>query len=107
MLYVHLWTRTCAHCGATSTSAAQHKANLRRLAARKSHYGAHRLGEEFLAFRKAHALDRGDCAALFGITERTWSLYESERSRPHGSLQKLIHLTMDGVVAPEWLKALE
>ena len=102
-LIVPLLTSTCDHCGADATSASQHDENLRRLAARKSHYGELLMGEEIHALRRRYGLTQQRASQIFGKGKIAFSRYESETSYPDDSTRLLLQLAID---KPDVIKTL-
>ena len=100
-LSVTLLTSTCDQCGADATSAAQHDENLRRLAARKSHYGELLMGEEIHALRRRYGLTQQQASRIFGKGKIAFSRYESETTYPDDSTTRLLALA---IAKPETLK---
>ncbi len=100
---VELLTSVCDHCGEESISTAQQEENLRRLKARKVHYGALLMGEELVAFRLKYGLTQKLAAKIFGKGKIAFSRYENEVSYPDATTTKLLNLAID---LPEALKIL-
>jgi HTH-type transcriptional regulator/antitoxin MqsA len=100
---VELLTSVCDHCGDESISTAQQEENLRRLKARKVHYGALLMGEELVAFRLKYGLTQKMAAQIFGKGKIAFSRYENEVSYPDASTTKLLNLA---IRSPEALKLL-
>ena len=100
---VQLLTSRCDHCGAQTTLGSQHDENLRRLAARKAHYGQLLMGEEILALRKRYGLTQQAAARIFGKGKIAFSRYENETSYPDDSTTLLLQLA---IAHPEVLKEL-
>lgn len=100
---VKLQTSRCAACGETTTTAAQHRDNLRALAARKAAYRGLLLGEEILALRKRYGLTQQQASAVFGKGKIAFSRYESETSYPDASTTLLLALASE---RPEVMKSL-
>ncbi len=100
---VKLQTSRCDACGETTTTAAQHKDNLRALAERKVHYGKLLMGEEILALRKHYGLTQQQASAVFGKGKIAFSRYESETTYPDESTTLLLTLAME---RPEVMKSL-
>lgn len=100
-LTVSLLTSTCDQCGADATSASQHDENLRRLAARKSHYGELLMGEEIHALRRRYGLTQQQASRIFGKGKIAFSRYESETTYPDESTTRLLALA---IAKPETLK---
>lgn len=102
-LSVPLLTSVCDQCGAEATGAAQHDENLRRLAARKVHYGELLMGEEILALRRRYGLTQQLASRIFGKGKIAFSRYESETSYPDESTTRLINLAIQKPDALKWL----
>jgi putative zinc finger/helix-turn-helix YgiT family protein len=100
---VKLQTSRCDACGETTTSAAQHRENLRVLAERKVHYGKLLMGEEILALRKRYGLRQQDASRIFGKGKIAFSRYENEATYPDDSTTLLLQLAIE---KPSVLKAL-
>lgn len=98
---VRLLTSVCDQCGADATSATQHDENLRRLAARKAHYGELLMGEEIFALRRRYGLTQQQASRIFGKGKIAFSRYESETTYPDESTTRLIALA---IAKPETLK---
>ena len=100
-LAVSLLTSICDQCGAEATSASQHDENLRRLAARKAHYGELLMGEEIHALRRRYGLTQQQASRIFGKGKIAFSRYESETTYPDESTTRLLALA---IAKPETLK---
>lgn len=100
---VQLLTAACDQCGAESATAAQHQENLRRLAARKEHYGNLLMGQEILALRRSYGLTQQQASKIFGKGKIAFSRYESETSYPDESTTLLLTLAIE---KPDVLKRL-
>ena len=100
-LVIPLLTSVCEHCGAEATSSAQHDENLRRLAARKAHYGGLLMLEEILALRRRYGLTQQLASRIFGKGKIAFSRYESETTYPDASTTLLISLA---IARPDMLK---
>ncbi|KAF1015028.1 MAG: Antitoxin MqsA [Stenotrophomonas maltophilia] len=100
---VELQVMECPACGATSTSAAQQIENLRRLAARRKHYGGLLLGEDVLEFRRRHGLTQRAAATLFGKGAIAFSRYENETTYPDDATTMLLSLAMEKPDVVRWL----
>jgi HTH-type transcriptional regulator/antitoxin MqsA len=100
-LTVSLLTSICDQCGAEATSASQHDENLRRLAARKAHYGELLMGEEIHALRRRYGLTQQQASRIFGKGKIAFSRYESETTYPDESTTRLLALA---IAKPETLK---
>lgn len=92
---VLLQTSVCSVCEETTTTASQHKENLRALAARKAHYGKLLMGEEILALRKRYGLTQQQASRIFGKGKIAFSRYESETSYPDESTTLLMTLAIE------------
>ena len=100
---VKLHTSRCSHCGESTTLAAQHDENLKRLAARKAHYEGLLLGEEYLRLRKTYGLTQRMASKIFGKGVIAFSRYENEESYPDKTTSLLIELAIE---QPDVLKRL-
>lgn len=100
---VNLLALRCAACGAESVRAAQHDENLRRLAARKAHYGGLLLGEEIFALRRRYGITQQAAAKIFGKGKIAFSRYENESSYPDRSTTLLLELAIE---RPDVMRAL-
>lgn len=100
---VQLLTSTCDHCGAEATNAAQHEANLLRLAARKAHYGELLMGQEVLALRRKYGLTQQQASQVFGKGKIAFSRYESETTYPDESTTRLLTMAIDKPDVLRWL----
>jgi len=100
---VELLSTKCESCGLTTVLAAQHLENLKRLAARKKHYGKELMGEEYISFRKRYGLTQKLASTIFGKGIIAFSRYENEKSYPDASTRILIKLAINH---PEVLKDL-
>lgn len=100
---VRLQTSRCDACGETTTTAAQHRDNLRALAARKAAYRGLLLGEEILALRKRYGLTQQQASAVFGKGKIAFSRYEAETSYPDTSTTLLLTLASE---RPDVMKSL-
>ncbi|HEL3172291.1 MULTISPECIES: type II TA system antitoxin MqsA family protein [Stenotrophomonas] len=100
---VELLAMECPACGATATSAAQQIENLRRLAARRAHYGGLLLGEDVLAFRRRYGLTQRAAATLFGKGAIAFSRYENETTYPDDATTMLLSLAMEKPEVVRWL----
>lgn len=92
---VRLQTMTCDACGESTTTAKQHKENLKALVARKVHYGNLLMGEEILALRKRYGLTQQQASKVFGKGKIAFSRYESETSYPDESTTLLLTLAIE------------
>ena len=116
---VKLQTSQCDACGETTTTASQHKSNLRALAERKVNYDGLLMGEEILALRKRYGLTQQQASAVFGKGKIEFSRYESETTYPDESTTLLLRLAIErpevmkdladkaGVELPLWLERCE
>ena len=102
-LTVTLLTSMCKQCGAEATSASQHDENLRRLAARKAHYGKLLMGEEISRLRRRYGLTQQQASRIFGKGKVTFSRYENETRYPDESTTSLLALAIAMPVALKWL----
>lgn len=100
---VELLTSRCDHCGAEITRGSQHDENLRRLAARKVHYGGLLMGEEIVALRKRYGLTQQAAARIFGKGKIAFSRYENEVSYPDDSTTLLLTMAIDKPDSLKWL----
>ncbi|WP_406234439.1 type II TA system antitoxin MqsA family protein [Isoptericola jiangsuensis] len=100
---VELLEMECPACGATATSAAQQIENLRRLAARREHYGGLLLGEDVLAFRRRYGLTQRAAATLFGKGAIAFSRYENETTYPDDATTMLLSLAIEKPDVVRWL----
>ncbi len=100
---VPLLTSVCDLCGAEATDAAQHAENLRRLAARKVHYGGLLMGEEILAMRRCYGLTQQLASRIFGKGKIAFSRYESETTYPDESTTRLITMAIEKPDVLKWL----
>lgn len=85
----------CDRCGAVVTTAQQAERNTKVLDARRSHYGGHLIGADYLRLRKKHGLTQADANLLFGKSGVAFSRYENETSFPDATTTKLIRLAID------------
>jgi putative zinc finger/helix-turn-helix YgiT family protein len=100
---VQLLTSTCDGCGAEATSAAQHRENLHRLAARKAHYGELLMGQEILALRRKYGLTQQQASQIFGKGKIAFSRYENETTYPDESTTLLLTMAIEKPDALRWL----
>jgi len=100
---VALLTSLCDACGVQTTRASQHEENLRRLAARKQHYGKVLMGEEIVALRKRYGLTQQAAAQIFGKGKIAFSRYENEVSYPDDSMTLLLQLALEKPDSLKWL----
>lgn len=100
---VQLLTSMCDHCNAEAPSAAQQQENLRRLAARKVHYGDLLMGQEILALRRRYGLTQQQASQIFGKGKIAFSRYESETTYPDESMTLLLNLAVDKPDVLRWL----
>lgn len=91
---VELQISVCDACHAEVTRPNQHQENLRRLAARKAHYGDVLMGEEMVALRKRYGLTQQQASKLFGKGKIAFSRYENETTYPDDSTRLLLTLAM-------------
>ncbi|OQC18062.1 type II TA system antitoxin MqsA family protein [Candidatus Skiveiella danica] len=102
-LAVSLLTSICDQCGAEATSASQHDENLRRLAARKAHYGELLMGEEIHALRRRYGLTQQQASRIFGKGKIAFSRYENETTYPDESTTRLLALAIAKPETIKWL----
>lgn len=100
---VELLTSTCDACGVQTTRASQHDENLRRLAARKQHYGSVLMGEEIMALRKRYGLTQQAAAKIFGKGKIAFSRYENEVTYPDDSTMLLLRMALEKPDSLKWL----
>lgn len=100
---VELLTSKCDACGVQTTRASQHEENLRRLAARKQHYGSVLMGEEIMALRKRYGLTQQAAAKIFGKGKIAFSRYENEVTYPDDSTMLLLRMALEKPDSLKWL----
>jgi len=100
---VELLASKCDACGVQTTRASQHEENLRRLAARKQHYGNVLMGEEIMALRKRYGLTQVAAARVFGKGKIAFSRYENEATYPDASTTLLLTMAIDMPGSLKWL----
>lgn len=100
---VELLTSVCDACGADAIRPAQHRENLERLKARKTHYGKLLMGEEILALRKRYGLTQQQASKIFGKGKIAFSRYESETTYPDESTTLLLKLALERPDSLKWL----
>lgn len=100
---VALLASRCDDCGAETVRASQHDENLRRLAARKQHYGNLLLGEEIVALRKRYGLTQQAASKIFGKGLIAFSRYENETSYPDDTTTLLLTLAIEKPETLKWL----
>lgn len=100
---VELLASKCDACGVQTTRATQHEENLRRLAARKQHYGSVLMGEEIVALRKRYGLTQQAAAKIFGKGKIAFSRYENEVSYPDDSTMLLLTMAIEKPDSLKWL----
>lgn len=100
---VELMTSQCDVCGVHTTRASQHDENLRRLAARKQHYGSVLMGEEIMALRKRYGLTQQAAAKIFGKGKIAFSRYENEVTYPDDSTMLLLRMALEKPDSLKWL----
>ena len=100
---VELVTSVCPSCAAEATSAAQHSENLKRLKARKAHYGGLLLGEEIFSLRRRYGITQQAAAKIFGKGKIAFSRYENETSYPDESTTRLLELAIAKPDVIRWL----
>lgn len=103
LVTVELLGSRCDACGVETTRAAQHDENLRRLAARKAHYGDTLLGEEIVGLRKRYGLTQVAAARVFGKGKIAFSRYENEATYPDASTTLLLTMAIDMPDSLKWL----
>ena len=100
---VELLASKCDACGVQTTRASQHEENLRRLAARKQHYGNVLMGEEIMALRKRYGLTQQAAAKIFGKGKIAFSRYENEVTYPDDSTMLLLRMALEKPDSLKWL----
>ena len=100
---VELLASKCDACGVQTTRASQHEDNLRRLAARKQHYGNVLMGEEIMALRKRYGLTQQAAAKIFGKGKIAFSRYENEVTYPDDSTMLLLRMALEKPDSLKWL----
>lgn len=100
---VELLASKCNACGVQTTCASQHEENLRRLAARKQHYGNVLMGEEIMALRKLYGLTQQAAAKIFGKGKIAFSRYENEVTYPDDSTMLLLRMALEKPDSLKWL----
>lgn len=100
---VLLLTSICDQCGAQADSASQHDENLRRLTARKAHYGGLLLGEEIHFLRRRYGLTQQQASRIFGKGKIAFSRYESETTYPDDSTTRSLALAIAKPDTLKWL----
>lgn len=100
---VELLTSSCDACHVETTRASQHNENLRRLAARKMHYGDLLLGEEIVTLRKRYGLTQQAAARIFGTGKVSFSRYENETSYPDKPTTLLLTIAIEKPDSLKWL----
>lgn len=100
---VELFASKCDACGVQTTRASQHEENLRRLAARKHHYGSVLMGEEIMALRKRYGLTQQAAAKIFGKGKIAFSRYENEVTYPDDSTMLLLRMALEKPDSLKWL----
>lgn len=103
LVTVELLGSRCDACGVETTRAVQHDENLRRLAARKAHYGDTLLGEEIVGLRKRYGLTQVAAARVFGKGKIAFSRYENEATYPDASTTLLLTMAIDMPDSLKWL----
>lgn len=89
---VQLLYSQCDVCAVEMPLAWQHDENLRRLAARKQHYGDTLMHEEIFEIRRRHCLTRKDAARVFGIPQAQLARFEEETEYPKKATRVLLAL---------------
>ena len=100
---VELLASRCDQCGVESTRAKQHDENLRRLAARKKHYGGLLMGEEIVALRKRYGLTQQAASRIFGKGKIAFSRYEHEVTFPDASTTLMLTMAIEKPDSLKWL----
>ena len=100
---VELLASKCDACGVQTTRASQHDENLRRLHARKQHYGKVLMGEEIVALRKRYGLTQQAAAKIFGKGKIAFSRYENEVTYPDDSTMLLLTMALEKPDSLKWL----
>lgn len=100
---VELLASRCDQCGVESTRAEQHDENLRRLAARKKHYGGLLMGEEIVALRKRYGLTQQAASRIFGKGKIAFSRYEHEVTFPDASTTLMLTMAIEKPDSLKWL----
>jgi len=100
---VELLASKCDTCGVQTTRAMQHEENLRRLAARKQHYGSVLMGEEIVALRKRYGLTQQVAAKIFGKGKIAFSRYENEVSYPDDGTMLMLSMALEKPDSLKWL----
>jgi len=100
---VELLASRCDDCGVESTRAGQHDENLRRLAARKEHYGDLLMGEEIVALRKRYGLTQQAASRIFGKGKIAFSRYEHEVTYPDMSTTLMLTMAIEKPDSLKWL----
>lgn len=100
---VELLASRCDACGVETTRASQHDENLRRLAARKVHYGGLLMGEEIVALRKRYGLTQQAASRIFGKGKIAFSRYENEVTYPDESTTLMLAMAIEKPDSLKWL----
>lgn len=100
---VELLASRCDACGVQTTRASQHDENLRRLAARKPHYGKLLMGEEIVALRKRYGLTQQAASRIFGKGKIAFSRYENEVTYPDEATTLLLSMAIERPDSLRWL----
>ncbi|MCW5238068.1 type II TA system antitoxin MqsA family protein [Verminephrobacter eiseniae] len=100
---VDLLASKCDACGVQTTRASQHEENLRRLAARKPHYGSILMGEEIVVLRKRYGLTQQAAAKVFGKGKIAFSRYENEVTYPDDSTMLMLSMALEKPDSLKWL----
>ena len=100
---VELLASTCDACGVQTTRASQHEENLKRLAARKPHYGNVLMGEEIMALRKRYGLTQQAAAKVFGKGKIAFSRYENEVTYPDDCTMLMLSMALEKPDSLKWL----
>lgn len=100
---VELLASHCDACGIETTRASQHDENLRRLAARKVHYGDLLMGEEIVALRKRYGLTQQAASRIFGKGKIAFSRYENEVTYPDAGTTLMLAMAIEKPDSLKWL----
>jgi putative zinc finger/helix-turn-helix YgiT family protein len=100
---VELLASRCDACGVETTRASQHDENLRRLAARKVHYGRLLMGEEIVALRKRYGLTQQAASRIFGKGKIAFSRYENEVTYPDEGATLMLAMAIEKPDSLKWL----
>jgi putative zinc finger/helix-turn-helix YgiT family protein len=100
---VELLASRCDACGVETTRASQHDENLRRLAARKEHYGGLLMGEEIVSLRKRYGLTQKAASRIFGKGKIAFSRYENEVTYPDEGTTLMLAMAIEKPDCLKWL----